>query len=347
MNYLKPQVPLRKDENYIYPLTSVDQIVTESGGRLNNEIITVDLDTEYNGETKKLNADLLGGRPESDFLSIDLTDAEKGEFYPIYAENGIYEYAHSAGSLTGQGVNGKFKATVNETVTNLNINGETFIVNCNGENSIELKNGCWYSFILDGEDKTVNFKSGGISKQAIEEAVKVNKNQIIAALQYSGLGLTENSTIEEICEVLLNKFPPFVTLIDYETNTYYGTWHGCASDGTNHEAITETVTNEGVKLYAYIAWGLWWRINESIDLTKYKTVEITLTENIQNLTNSVGFMPATANSGFEISKTINYGTFTYSLDVSNLTGHHRLAICTSHANGSYHHIVVKKVKLYP
>ena len=35
------------------------------------------------------------------------------------AENGFFEYIHTAGTLVGSGANGKFKATVSETVTSL------------------------------------------------------------------------------------------------------------------------------------------------------------------------------------------------------------------------------------
>lgn len=158
-NYIKPQIPLRRDDNYIYPLTSVDQIVTEKG-RLINEIITVDLsEPEFNLEESKVNVDLLGGRPANDFLSVDVKDAETGELYPIYAENGIYTYAHTAGTLSGQGVNGKFKATVDETISSIVINGVSCVIKNGEESSIELIKDCWYTFILDGN--TINFKSGG------------------------------------------------------------------------------------------------------------------------------------------------------------------------------------------
>lgn len=35
MSYLKPQTPIRQGDNYIYPLTTVDQIIMEDGSRLN------------------------------------------------------------------------------------------------------------------------------------------------------------------------------------------------------------------------------------------------------------------------------------------------------------------------
>ena len=43
-NYLKPQSPLQhKDGDYFYPLTTVDQIITDNDTRLNAELISIDL----------------------------------------------------------------------------------------------------------------------------------------------------------------------------------------------------------------------------------------------------------------------------------------------------------------
>lgn len=43
-NYLKPQSPLQhKDGDYFYPLTTIDQIITDNDTRLNAELISIDL----------------------------------------------------------------------------------------------------------------------------------------------------------------------------------------------------------------------------------------------------------------------------------------------------------------
>lgn len=75
------------------------------------------------------------------------------------AENGIFVYTHTAGALSGSGTNGRFKATVSETVSALNVNGTSCAVKCGEETEMELVADCWYTFILDGN--TVNFSSGG------------------------------------------------------------------------------------------------------------------------------------------------------------------------------------------
>ena len=77
----------------------------------------------------------------------------------LFAENGFSIYTHTAGTLEGSGTNGKFKATASETVAALNVNGTVCSVKCGEDNEMELIEGCWYTFILDGN--TINFKQGG------------------------------------------------------------------------------------------------------------------------------------------------------------------------------------------
>jgi len=75
------------------------------------------------------------------------------------ADNGIFYYVYSAGTLTGTGANGKFRCSESGTYTTLNVNGIACDVKCGEENEIELASGVWYTFILDGT--TINFKQGG------------------------------------------------------------------------------------------------------------------------------------------------------------------------------------------
>ncbi|MEG1859745.1 MAG: hypothetical protein RR193_05310, partial [Christensenellaceae bacterium] len=79
------------------------------------------------------------------------------------ASNGIFLYTHSltgaVHTLSGSGANGKFKAAASGTVAAFTVNGTACSVKQGEEAEIELVNGCWYTFILDGN--TLNFKSGG------------------------------------------------------------------------------------------------------------------------------------------------------------------------------------------
>ena len=72
---------------------------------------------------------------------------------------GINTYVHSSNGLAGMGTNGKFKATTDGTISAIKVNGVNHLVKCGAEPSMELIDGCWYTFILDGN--TVNFNTGG------------------------------------------------------------------------------------------------------------------------------------------------------------------------------------------
>ena len=75
------------------------------------------------------------------------------------ADNGFFIYTHSSNSLTGRGENGRFKATAAGTYTSFAVNGTSCAVKCGEDAEIELVDGAWYTFILDGN--TINFKQGG------------------------------------------------------------------------------------------------------------------------------------------------------------------------------------------
>lgn len=70
MAYLKPQSPLRhKDGDYFYPLTTIDQVITEDGTRLNVlNYMSVDNDGAIEGEPNPVNADTLGGYSVEEIL---------------------------------------------------------------------------------------------------------------------------------------------------------------------------------------------------------------------------------------------------------------------------------------
>ena len=111
------------------------------------------------GTSITLNASDVGALPASG-TAVD--SAKLGGQLPSYyatAEQGVTNYIHTAGTLVGSGVNGKFKATVSETVSYFTVNGTVCSVKCGEETEMELIAGCWYTFILDGN--TVNFKQGG------------------------------------------------------------------------------------------------------------------------------------------------------------------------------------------
>lgn len=80
-------------------------------------------------------------------------------------ENGVNTYIQtgnaSSFALNGVGTTGKFKAVTGGTISTASVNSETYTVNAGTENEIEIAVDSWYQFVLDTEEKTINFNSGG------------------------------------------------------------------------------------------------------------------------------------------------------------------------------------------
>lgn len=95
-----------------------------------------------------------------------ILDTVNGYAYLQNADNNSYlhsavlgTYTHSSAGLIGSGENGKFKATSSGSYSSIAVNGSECAVRSGAESSIDLIEGCWYTFILDGT--TVNFNAGG------------------------------------------------------------------------------------------------------------------------------------------------------------------------------------------
>ena len=68
MAFYKPQSPITKGDDYIYPLTTIDQIILDDDTRLNAKCVTADLLDAPEDTTPTLtNSDLLGGVPAKDY----------------------------------------------------------------------------------------------------------------------------------------------------------------------------------------------------------------------------------------------------------------------------------------
>lgn len=177
----KLERPLVIGGNEAYPLTTADQIIKADGSKLETaDGISVAHAENADNAVNAVDANKLGGKSADYFAS---------------AESGIYTYAHTVGKLTGTGTNGKFKATVNETVSTLTVNGTACSVQCGEDAEMELIAGCWYTFILDGT--TVNFKQGGAGlnfkiigsteqpASPKENTIWINTNTTIGKYQFS------------------------------------------------------------------------------------------------------------------------------------------------------------------
>lgn len=107
--YLKPQTPLQHQSgDYIYPITTVDQIITANGERLNSKIVVVDTENVNIGEPNPVNADTLGGSSLDD----------------------IKGYVND--QITNRVICGKGKNLLKNTTKSQTINGVTFTVNDDG-----------------------------------------------------------------------------------------------------------------------------------------------------------------------------------------------------------------------
>ena len=137
MRIYKSIEPMKNGENHFFPLTTADQVIKNDGSRLSTD--------------RGVNADLLNGKTADHYATKSDCDTALSQ--------SIYQYTHTPGKLAGIGVNGKFKATITETVSTILINDKSYLVKQGEETEIELIKGCWYIFILD--DTTINFNTGG------------------------------------------------------------------------------------------------------------------------------------------------------------------------------------------
>lgn len=77
MAFLKPQNPIKKGEDFIYPLTTEDQVMALDGSRISTKYIKVDLNTEDDtqNDIQLKDADTLGGIPANQYASKNTVEA--------------------------------------------------------------------------------------------------------------------------------------------------------------------------------------------------------------------------------------------------------------------------------
>lgn len=168
----------------VFPTTKTSAVYDEKGKRL-SEIL---LDTQTVANNARTVAD--NARAEINNVQLAVSEVQAtANNVQIIAENiakqSISTYTHTAGTLTGTGENGKFKATETETLSTINVNGTDCTVNCGGESEVELIADAWYTFILDGN--TINFKSGGgLSNSKLALATAVESTVLAGNTFYAG-----------------------------------------------------------------------------------------------------------------------------------------------------------------
>ena len=285
------------------------------------------------------NAVCFGGQQPSYYAKqTDMALAEE-DIAKIKSDLAFSLYTHTAGSLTGGGANGKFKATVSETVTKLNVNGVSCTIKSGSEIQMELIAGCWYTFILDGT--TVNFSGGGAG---------ISKSKLVDALQYSGLGITINSTSSEIIQALKNEFPAYEDVINTETQAEVKHWSAKSYNNNTSEVYGSVSPTEGLVFTVNNNYG---RFTEQFqrDFARYSKIEIDVTrEQIANGLNTSFFgiienrdaaVPVGNGSHLNPSVAITAnGTFTLDLTSYNKAGYLALQIPTKGRNR------ITKIRLY-
>lgn len=79
MAYLKPQSPIKYKEDYIYPPTTIDQIIMDDGQRLSGVGVYLDQPEGEETTVAGLNADTLGGIAPSGFVMQSELNSYKNE----------------------------------------------------------------------------------------------------------------------------------------------------------------------------------------------------------------------------------------------------------------------------
>lgn len=124
----------------------------------------------------------------------------ENQFYPLTTsdqiiipngerlDSGIISiYTINSNTLTGEGENGKFMANSSEIFSSFSIDNVNYNVRNGSENEIELISGNWYFFILDKNNQTINFNSGGgLSNNKLELATAVITDVVAGKTFYAG-----------------------------------------------------------------------------------------------------------------------------------------------------------------
>ena len=137
MAYLKPQSPIKYKEDYIYPPTTIDQIIMDDGQRLSG--VGVYLDRPDEGEETTvagLNADTLGGIAPSGFVTQSELNTYKNEVSEEMSGMDI-NYNHI---IMPNG--NKWDGTLGKTYTA----GNGISISANGVISLALQNGDGVSY---------------------------------------------------------------------------------------------------------------------------------------------------------------------------------------------------------
>jgi len=92
----------------------------------------------------------------------------------------------------------------------------------------------------------------GITHKAVEMSGGIKIKDLVEALKYSGNGLTENMTKEEILQILKDKYPAFIDLLTYTT----------VDDWSTDSGLNLTVNEEKIYLSTTSAYRIYTTLNK-------------------------------------------------------------------------------------
>lgn len=180
----------------------------------------------------------------------------------------------------------------------------------------------------------LSYESGNFYAQYGEDSStkkilgEIDRVKLITALTNSGLGLTLQSTPEQIYATLAAKFPGIIVL--YNNGTYAAGYshlngHSSASSATNASGFFLLATSTD---YAYAF------INPSVDLTAYKSLKITYTieEQYSGGYLEVGCSKSIGSALSNYSRFTQTGSSVATINVSSLIGNYYVG-AVAHGGG--------------
>ncbi len=251
--------------------------------------------------------------PLAEYSVTEVALSELKNTTPVLQSTAISTYTQSGNILSGSGANGKFKATAGGTYTAFTIDGQSYAVQSGSESETELTEGVWYTFVLDTEDRTINFSSGGgLSNSKLALATAVPEDVAAGKTFYSGskeLKTGKGMMIDGAVFIPLNAS---VTISNKQSTIK------CAAQGTYAKGV-----------YSYYA-----------DITDISSVSV----DISAVSGSIGAgfhtvvavlkdADSAVYSGTAGTQTIT-GPGRYTIDTSSLTGYYTIVVQPGYAIGA-------------
>lgn len=160
MAYLKPQSPIKYNEDHIYPLTTVDQIIMDDGNRLSGVCVTLEKPEESEDTTtvETINADI---KPQYPLKNGD------NYLYPVTTADQVILSDGSRLEQNGAVIADKFREA-----RAISLTGDVVgTANFDGSNGVAIET----SIISGSKHYTVNFPASGWSAAApYTQTVTVN-----------------------------------------------------------------------------------------------------------------------------------------------------------------------------